>query len=161
MDCPCGSGSSFADCCEPALKGVRAAATAEACMRARYTAYTLSEMDYVADTIHPDHREGYDADNARNWAERSEWHGLEILATTGGGEGDDTGTVEFMASYTLDGEVQQYHEVAEFDRLDDQWFFREGEAGTRKPVVRDAPKVGRNDPCPCGSGRKFKRCCGA
>ncbi|MFH1569370.1 MAG: SEC-C metal-binding domain-containing protein [Gemmatimonadota bacterium] len=25
---------------------------------------------------------------------------------------------------------------------------------------RDAPKVGRNDPCPCGSGRKYKKCCG-
>jgi uncharacterized protein len=31
-------------------------------------------------------------------------------------------------------------------------------AGTRR---RDAPKTGRNDSCPCGSGRKFKKCCGA
>ena len=29
-----------------------------------------------------------------------------------------------------------------------------------KPVVRDTPRVGRNDPCPCGSGKKFKQCCG-
>jgi hypothetical protein len=29
-----------------------------------------------------------------------------------------------------------------------------------KPVVREAPKVGRNDPCPCGSGKKYKKCCG-
>lgn len=28
------------------------------------------------------------------------------------------------------------------------------------PVTRGAPKVGRNDPCPCGSGKKFKQCCG-
>jgi preprotein translocase subunit SecA len=28
-----------------------------------------------------------------------------------------------------------------------------------KPIVRDVPKVGRNDPCPCGSGKKYKRCC--
>ena len=28
-------------------------------------------------------------------------------------------------------------------------------------VQRDTPKVGRNDPCPCGSGKKFKKCCGA
>ena len=28
------------------------------------------------------------------------------------------------------------------------------------PVKRDAPKVGRNDPCPCGSGKKYKHCCG-
>ena len=27
-------------------------------------------------------------------------------------------------------------------------------------VVRDVPKVGRNDPCPCGSGKKYKKCCG-
>ncbi|MDA7791233.1 SEC-C metal-binding domain-containing protein [Opitutales bacterium] len=27
-------------------------------------------------------------------------------------------------------------------------------------MVRDAPKVGRNDPCPCGSGKKYKKCCG-
>jgi preprotein translocase subunit SecA len=28
-------------------------------------------------------------------------------------------------------------------------------------VVRDEPKVGRNDPCPCESGKKYKQCCGA
>lgn len=33
-------------------------------------------------------------------------------------------------------------------------------ASHAKPVVRDAPKVGRNDPCPCGSGKKYKKCCG-
>ena len=32
---------------------------------------------------------------------------------------------------------------------------------TQQPVVRDAPKVGRNDPCPCGSGKKYKQCHGA
>ena len=29
-----------------------------------------------------------------------------------------------------------------------------------KPVVNEGPKVGRNDPCPCGSGKKYKQCCG-
>ena len=33
-------------------------------------------------------------------------------------------------------------------------------AAHTKPVVRDEPKVGRNDPCPCGSGKKYKKCCG-
>lgn len=43
----------------------------------------------------------------------------------------------------------------------------EGQAPPRTPqapiaqVVRDEPKVGRNDPCPCGSGKKYKQCCGA
>lgn len=35
------------------------------------------------------------------------------------------------------------------------------EAGPVKPVKRDKEKVGRNDPCPCGSGKKYKKCCGA
>jgi preprotein translocase subunit SecA len=30
----------------------------------------------------------------------------------------------------------------------------------KKPIVRDLPKVGRNDPCPCGSGKKYKKCHG-
>jgi hypothetical protein len=34
------------------------------------------------------------------------------------------------------------------------------DAGVRQ-VRRDEPKVGRNDPCPCGSGKKYKKCHGA
>ncbi len=45
------------------------------------------------------------------------------------------------------------------------WFapYRDGTAGALKPATmrREAPKVGRNDPCPCGSGKKYKQCCGA
>jgi preprotein translocase subunit SecA len=37
---------------------------------------------------------------------------------------------------------------------------RGGGAGPAKTVIRATPKVGRNDPCPCGSGKKFKKCCG-
>jgi preprotein translocase subunit SecA len=36
-----------------------------------------------------------------------------------------------------------------------------GEGSTAKPKVKKSEKVGRNAPCPCGSGKKFKRCCGA
>jgi len=44
------------------------------------------------------------------------------------------------------------------------WIARRSAApavAARLPARRDAPKVGRNDPCPCGSGRKYKKCCGA
>lgn len=37
--------------------------------------------------------------------------------------------------------------------------FRERASGRGRPDVRPAAKVGRNDPCPCGSGRKYKQCC--
>jgi len=161
MDCPCGSGGTYAACCEPVIKGARQAASPAELMRARYTAYTRVEMDFILASLHPDAQEDHDPDNAREWAENSEWHGLEIIGTEGGGPDDDTGTVEFSASYTYDGDTSRYHEIAEFARVDGVWYFREGHRGVRKPVVRDAPKVGRNDPCSCGSGRKFKRCCGA
>jgi preprotein translocase subunit SecA len=36
-----------------------------------------------------------------------------------------------------------------------------GDARGKQPVKRDAPRVGRNDPCPCGSGKKYKKCHGA
>jgi uncharacterized protein len=42
--------------------------------------------------------------------------------------------------------------------LDDD---QEPMGGARDPVVRKGPKIGRNDPCPCGSGKKYKKCCGA
>jgi SEC-C motif-containing protein len=160
MECPCGSGATFDACCEPVITGAMVATTAEQLMRARYTAYTRAEMDFLFETLNPDKRDDNDREGARDWAENSQWHGLEILETKDGGPEDDQGTVEFIANYTYKDEDQHYHEVATFERVDDQWFFSEGVPGVRKPVVRDEPKIGRNDPSPCGSGKKYKRCCG-
>jgi hypothetical protein len=42
-----------------------------------------------------------------------------------------------------------------FDVSEDEFIF------DSTPIRRDQPKVGRNDPCPCGSGKKYKKCCGA
>lgn len=160
MSCPCGSGLAGPECCEPIIEGRRRAATAEQLMRARYTAYTTAAMDFLNGSLHPDAREGHDPEAARDWAENSEWLGLEVIATEAGGADDETGTVEFAATYTHEGELQRYHEIATFTRLDGAWYFSDGHPGVRKPLVREEPKTGRNDPCPCGSGRKFKRCCG-
>ena len=37
---------------------------------------------------------------------------------------------------------------------------KEARTGSHTPVVRKEQKIGRNDPCPCGSGKKYKNCCG-
>ncbi len=50
-------------------------------------------------------------------------------------------------------EEQQRRRRIEFNRAG-------GEDQVRKPVTRQDAKVGRNDPCPCGSGQKYKKCCG-
>jgi uncharacterized protein len=49
--------------------------------------------------------------------------------------------------------------VAVYD-MRDYWKQVNFERGRNKEPVRRAPKIGRNDPCPCGSGKKFKACCG-
>lgn len=36
-----------------------------------------------------------------------------------------------------------------------------GESQDKQPMTREEDKIGRNDPCPCGSGKKYKKCCGA
>ena len=160
MNCPCGLDLTYDDCCGPVISGERSAAAPEELMRARYTAYSQVEMDFLRSSVHPDFRKDEDSEGARDWAENSDWHGLEIIATEAGGPEDETGVVEFVASYSYDGEDKQYHEVAEFRRSEGDWFFTEGRPGVRKPVVRSEPKTGRNDPCHCGSGKKYKRCCG-
>ncbi len=37
--------------------------------------------------------------------------------------------------------------------------YLEAASGKTKPIVRPGSKLGRNDPCPCGSGKKYKKCC--
>ncbi|PIP37230.1 MAG: hypothetical protein COX19_17140 [Desulfobacterales bacterium CG23_combo_of_CG06-09_8_20_14_all_51_8] len=158
--CPCGSGSPYADCCRPVISGAISAQTAEQLMRARYSAYAKKETEFLLTSLHPDHREGYDAKQTRNWAEKSVWEGLEIVATEGGTAEDDRGTVEFIASYTAKEKRNRHHERAAFLKHEGAWYFTDGEAVPPKTVVRETPKIGRNDPCPCGSGKKYKKCCG-
>ena len=129
-------------------------------MRSRYSAYAKSEIDWLSDSLHPKKRKGHDPETTREWAEESEWLGLEILRTEAGGPEDSTGVVEFRARYkTRDDEIE-HHEVAEFRREDAKWYFWEGKTIGPPPVRRESPKIGRNDPCPCGSGKKHKKCCG-
>ncbi len=161
MDCHCGSGKPYAECCEPVIKGQRTAVTAEELMRARYAAFVEADVDFLTESMHPDSRADHDPNGTRDWAENSEWLGLQILNVSAGGPDDETGEVEFIASFEYGGEFSPYHEIATFERLDGRWYFKEGRPGVQQPVTRTEPRVGRNDPCPCGSGRKYKRCCGA
>jgi SEC-C motif-containing protein len=130
-------------------------------MRARYSAYVNEAVKFILDTTHPDQRNQYTEDGIRRWARNSEWRGLTILETEKGGAEDDTGTVEFVAEYIEKGRRNRHHEIAQFRQQEGVWYFYDGQAPTPKTVVRTGPKVGRNDPCPCGSGRKYKKCCAA
>ncbi len=158
-NCPCGSGRTFDACCEPILGGTPAA-TAEALMRSRYTAFTTGNVDYLSQTLSTEARSDFDAADAQNTADSAKWLGLEVRATKGGGEKDETGSVEFVALFSLNGQRQAHHELAAFEREEGRWVYTTGQINP-KEAPRQTVKVGRNEPCPCGSGKKYKKCCGA
>lgn len=156
--CPCGNETPYSNCCEPIISGKKPAETPEQLMRARYSAHVMVEIDFLIESIHPDHREGLGHKETKNWAENSEWYGLEIISTAGGGEKEKTGEVEFVVNFRDKQGRRSHHERAQFLRQRKKWFFTEGTMVKAAPAI--AEKIGRNDPCPCGSGSKYKKCCG-
>lgn len=157
--CPCGSGNDYTACCEPIITGKVLAETAEQLMRARYSAHVKVDVDFIYASTHPDYREGYDHKGTKTWAENSEWLGLEILATTAGDPHDETGEVEFIARFRNKDGARRHHECGLFKREKKKWLFTEGKMVKPRPLSVD--KIGRNEPCHCGSGKKYKKCCGA
>ena len=158
--CPCGSGAPLNACCKPLLDGTTKAPTAEALMRSRYTAYTLQDIDYLASTLDPDELRDFDRATTEEWARDSTWMGLEIVKTSAGSGNDKDGTVEFKARYERAGAMHEHHEVSRFRNMGGRWLYSGGKDVGPVQFKRDAPKTGRNEPCPCGSGRKYKKCCG-
>ncbi len=161
MQCPCESGETYKTCCEPFIKGEKEAETAEQMMRSRYSAYTQVAMDYIERTHDPKTRDETDMEANREWAESTKWTGLEILETKQGGVGDEVGTVTFKAKFETEEGIQDHQELSLFRKHEGKWYFVDSSDPTKKePITRSEPKVGRNDPCPCGSGKKYKKCCG-
>ena len=66
--CHCGSGRPYSACCAPYIHGEASPQTAEALMRSRYSAYAEHAIDYLGDTLHPDHREPVDLMPEANFA---------------------------------------------------------------------------------------------
>ncbi|MBI2374246.1 MAG: SEC-C domain-containing protein [Deltaproteobacteria bacterium] len=130
-------------------------------MRSRYTAYATGEVDHVIASHDPRTRKELDRNDMERWSRESTWKGLRILSTSGGGEPDQEGRVEFVAMYDdANGRPVGHHENARFERIDGRWYFVDGDIVEKQPFRREQPKVGRNDPCPCGSGKKYKKCHG-
>ena len=159
VQCPCGSGLDVDGCCGPILEGAPAPSP-EALMRSRFTAFFRGDLDYIESTHAAEVRDTFNRSAAESTASSVEWVDLEIGETSDGGEGDDIGTVEFRARFKKDGELMVHHEQSNFRREEGRWTYVDGKMNPKgKP--RRVEKVGRNEPCPCGSGKKFKKCCGA
>jgi len=158
-ECPCGSGQDAAQCCKQYISGKAPAPTAEALMRSRYSAYVFKELEYLKTTLAPEALDNHDDNSVREWAESAEWRGLEIHDTWAGQPGDEAGIVEFSARYAVDGEELTHRERSEFRQIDGNWCYVDGQLASGPPIRKER-KIGRNEPCPCESGKKYKKCCG-
>ncbi|WP_154697571.1 YchJ family protein [Lentzea guizhouensis] len=116
--CPCGTGQSYVDCCGALHSGARTAATAEQLMRSRYSAFAVSDEDYLLRTWHSRYRP-----ESAGTADNDRWLKLEILDTENGGLLQTEGVVEFRAHY-VGGVV---HERSRFARENGQWVYLEGD----------------------------------
>lgn len=157
MNCHCCSGKDFQSCCEPYLSNVKNPPSAQELMRSRYSAYVVANIDYLEQTQVLT-EEKFDKKAALKWSKESKWKGLDILSTKQGLEGDTEGVVEFVAHYDDHDGSHSHHEVSHFV-FKDKWLFDSSITPEKNPIKREGVKVGRNDPCPCGSGKKFKKCC--
>lgn len=158
--CPCGSQKVYGECCEPFIKKTAMPQTAEQVMRCRYTAYAKTEVKYIIESSLPKDQKDCDEKAIKKWSEGSTWHSLEIVSTDKGGPSDNEGMVEFIATYTENRIRKKLHEKAKFQKLDGIWYYADSEIQPVKQFIRTDEKINRNDPCTCGSGKKFKKCCG-
>ncbi|MCV6604461.1 MAG: YchJ family protein [Porticoccaceae bacterium] len=145
--CPCGSTLSYSVCCQPLHLGA-AAASAEALMRSRYSAFSMGLVDYLISSHHPGQRTPNERQSLQQSMENTHWLKLQIIHSQCG---DSKGVVEFIATCEEDGQLGQLRERSNFVRENGHWYYLDGEL---LPVA----KISRNDPCPCGSGKKFKKC---
>ncbi|WP_232848701.1 YchJ family protein [Bowmanella yangjiangensis] len=151
--CYCHSQQPFTQCCEPLLSGNSTAPSAEALMRSRYSAYATANFDYVLNTYSREKREHLTLADLQENAEATQWLALQVESHSADGE---TAEVQFCAYFKEQGKLYKLHELSRFVREEQQWKYHDGDILPDTGTV----KMGRNDPCFCGSERKFKQCCG-
>ncbi|MGI2171506.1 YchJ family protein [Shewanella sp. MF05960] len=145
--CPCGSQTSYQQCCLPFHSAEKVAQSPQQLMRSRYCAFVVGQFDYLISTHHPDYRQGLTVDQLAQ--SNTHWLGLQVLATK---QLDRIGEVTFKAWYIEDKHIDAIYENSSFVLCEGQWLYTEG-----KQMTTRAPE--RNEPCICHSGRKFKQCC--
>lgn len=156
--CLCGSSKTADNCCQNIVTGQKKALTAQELMRSRYYAYATQNIDYIMKTHHPDTVESVSRDVLYDWSRYSKWIALEIISTENGLESDELGIFEFKAIYEVNGLIHTHHEKSKFIKKDGTWFYHS--ALPFDLTIKNIVKVSRNSECICGSGKKYKKCCG-
>ncbi|WP_218352949.1 YchJ family protein [Alteromonas lipotrueiana] len=150
MRCYCCSSLSYSHCCEPILLKQQTAGSPEALMRSRFTAYCLQKYQYIVDTYSENERAGITVEDIAQSASDTRWFALNINST------DTTAQiVEFTAFYYEKSKTGILHESSTFVLENSEWRYSTGIIHDNTGMI----KIGRNDPCPCLSNKKFKQCC--
>ena len=79
MNCPCCSGKSYEDCCQPYHLKEKFAPTAEALMRSRFSAFAIPNGEYLWETTSPNKRQFHNKKDLQEWGEINQWTKLEIV----------------------------------------------------------------------------------
>jgi len=156
----------YKDCCRPyhdSLLNKEADKTdgvkpdsAERLIRSRYSAFVLIKPEYIVKTTLPAQQNLLEIKAIESWAKETNWAGLEIV-THMPKLGKRHAQVEFKAYFKTPEGLQAHHELSAFVKVidkannDARWYFLD-------PTV--SMSVNQKQRCICGSGEKFKRCCG-
>jgi SEC-C motif-containing protein len=144
MSCICGSQLTFDECCGSIINNEREANSAEELMRSRYSAYVRGDGRYLVLSTKKENQYEDDAELIEEFSSRVDWLKLDVLHV-------EQNVVEFKAYYKEGEAIKVLHEKSNFIQEDGVWLYVDGELYNSK--------VERNEPCPCGSGKKFKKCC--
>lgn len=146
--CPCGSGLSLQKCCAPLLADHSLAKTPEELMRSRYVAYVLKDENHLLRSWHKTSRPG-----AVSFENSIRWLGLEIFQAPLPAKDTGRGIVTYKVSFIQDNFLIEMREKSFFIWENNLWFYLHGELSTSRR------NLSLNATCPCGSGKKYKRCC--
>ena len=122
MNCPCCSGKSYEDCCQPYHTKEKFPPTAEALMRSRFSAFAIPNGEYLWETTSPNKRQFHNKKDLQEWGEINQWTKLEIV------DKPSANKVEFKAFYSdEDGNEQLHHELSQFKLIQNRWYYVTGE----------------------------------
>ena len=168
MSCYCGRPTQYQQCCAPLHQGLQQATTPEQLMRSRFSAYFLKLVPYIANTYHHSKQSDDALQEISAFAESAIFLSLQVIATAGpegfsgiaaqpAVSGDSTymttGYVHFIARFLIKDQLHLLEEQSRFVQEQQVWSYLDGVLLPHAVI-----KTGRNDSCPCGSGKKFKVC---
>lgn len=155
--CPCRIGLdstlSYEDCCKPLHDNLKIAGSPEQLMRSRFSAFYKGIGQYIFDTVDKQYRGNDSISDFTQSAQSTDWCSLEVVSFDSVSEQDTSGTVEFKAHFIDNEKLHCLHEVSNFVKVGEQWLYTDGRYQPRQTI-----KISRNDPCPCYSGKKAKKC---